>query len=161
MGPATRRHPIEPTHKWVVRPFVVPPLGGFSRCSLFQDRLKAELQTIHASALYFVDVYGLPVQEYWHDMKFWWPQNEAIIATLMAFLLTGDAKYGEWHRQIHDWAYRNFPDPEFSEWFGYLHRDGRLSVPPERESLEGSVPFAAYAVDVLAASGQRPFLKRP
>ena len=46
------RKSIEPTHKWVVRPFVVPPLGGFSRCSLVQDRLKAELQTIHASALY-------------------------------------------------------------------------------------------------------------
>ena len=42
---------------------------------------------------YFVDVKGLPVQEYWHDMKFWWPQNETIIATLMAYHLTGDEKY--------------------------------------------------------------------
>ncbi len=31
--------------------FVVPPLGGFLRCLLVQDRLKAELRTIHASAL--------------------------------------------------------------------------------------------------------------
>jgi len=78
--------------------------------------------------LYFVDVKGLPVQEYWHDMKFWWPHNEAIIATLLAHRLTGDPKYAEWHRLVHDWAHRHFPDPEHGEWYGYLHRDGRVSV---------------------------------
>ncbi len=77
--------------------------------------------------LYFVDLKGLPVQEYWHDMKFWWPQNETIIATLLAWLLTDDEKYANWHRQAHDWAYSHFPDPEHGEWFGYLHRDGSLS----------------------------------
>ncbi len=76
---------------------------------------------------YFVDVNGLPVQEYWHDMKFWWPQNESIIATLLAYTLTGDKKYADWHRQIHDWTYKHFPDGEHGEWFGYLHRDGRIS----------------------------------
>ncbi len=78
--------------------------------------------------LYFVDVRGLPVQEYWHDMKFWWPHNEAVIATLLAHRLTGDAKYAEFHRLVHDWAHRHFPDPEHGEWYGYLHRDGRVSV---------------------------------
>ncbi|MDV6029177.1 MAG: N-acylglucosamine 2-epimerase [Phycisphaera sp. RhM] len=77
--------------------------------------------------LYFVDVNGLPVQEYWHDMKFWWPQNEAIIATLFASLLTSDPKYERWHRMIHDWTYSHFPDAEHGEWFGYLHRDGSIS----------------------------------
>ena len=42
--------------------------------------------------LYFRDVKGLPVQEYWQDMKFWWPQNETIIATLLAYSLTGQQK---------------------------------------------------------------------
>lgn len=78
--------------------------------------------------LYFRDVKGLPVQEYWHDMKFWWPQNEAIIATLLAYALTEEEKYGSRHRKAHDWAYEHFPDPEFGEWYGYLHRDGRLSA---------------------------------
>ncbi|WP_417737406.1 AGE family epimerase/isomerase [Rosistilla oblonga] len=81
----------------------------------------------HGGILYFVDVDGRPVQEYWHDMKFWWPQNEAIIATLMAHEFTGDSKYADWHTSIHDWAYSHFPDPEYGEWFGYLHRDGRIS----------------------------------
>jgi N-acylglucosamine 2-epimerase len=81
----------------------------------------------HGGLCYFVDVKGLPVQEYWHDMKFWWPQNELIIATLLAYQLTGENKYAEQHQLAHDWAYRHFPDPEQGEWYGYLHRDGRIS----------------------------------
>jgi N-acylglucosamine 2-epimerase len=78
--------------------------------------------------LYFRDLHDGPVQEYWHDMKFWWPQNETIIATLMAYKLTGDEKYARWHQQAHDWAHDHFHDPDHGEWFGYLHRDGRVSV---------------------------------
>ncbi len=60
--------------------------------------------------LYFVGVDRKPVQEYWHDMKFWWPHNETIIATLMAYLLTDDEKYAKWHQLVHDWSYRHFTD---------------------------------------------------
>jgi len=88
---------------------------------------------------YFRDVKGLPVQEYWHDMKFWWPHNEAVIATLMAYQITGEQKYASWHQQVHDWTIKHFPDPEYGEWFGYLHRDGRLSVPLKGNHWKG--PF--------------------
>ncbi len=88
---------------------------------------------------YFRDVKGLPVQEYWHDMKFWWPHNEAVIASLMAYQMTGDQKYAGWHEDVHQWAFKHFPDPEFGEWFGYLHRDGRLSVPLKGNHWKG--PF--------------------
>lgn len=81
----------------------------------------------HGGMLYFTSVDEKPVQEYWHDMKFWWPHNETIIATLMAFHLTRATKYKDWHRQIHDWAYKHFADPEDGEWFGYLRRDGTIS----------------------------------
>jgi N-acylglucosamine 2-epimerase len=77
---------------------------------------------------YFRDLRGLPVQEYWHDMKFWWPHCEAMIATLLAWKLTGSAKYATWHQQVHDWSFRHFADREHGEWYGYLHRDGRVSV---------------------------------
>ena len=79
----------------------------------------------HGGIRYFADVHGKPIQEYWHFMKFWWPHNEAIIATLLAHLMTGDAKYAEMHRQVHDWAYAHFPDKEHGEWYGYLDRQGR------------------------------------
>ncbi len=93
----------------------------------------------YGGILYFRDVHDLPVQDYWHDMKFWWPHNETIIATLLAYHLTGDKKYADWHRLVHDWAYKHFPDPEQGEWYGYLHRDGRISVPLKGNTWKG--PF--------------------
>jgi len=70
------------------------------------------------------DVAGKPVTEYWHDMKFWWPHAEAIIATLLAWILTGDAAFARWHADVHDWAFRHFADPLHGEWYGWLRRDG-------------------------------------
>lgn len=72
----------------------------------------------------FKDCKNLPPQDYSQDMKFWWPQTEAIIATLYAYEATGDEKYLEMHKTISDWTYAHFPDKEYGEWFGYLHRDG-------------------------------------
>ena len=93
----------------------------------------------HGGILYFRDVYNKPVQEYWQDMKFWWPQNEAIIATLLAYTITGNEKYKDWHQQIHDYAYTHFHDKEFGEWFGYLHRDGTVAQPTKGNLFKG--PF--------------------
>jgi N-acylglucosamine 2-epimerase len=81
----------------------------------------------HGGILHFRDPTGRPVMEYWHDMKFWWPQCEAIIATLLAWTMTGKAPYAAWHREIHEYAHRLFHDAKHGEWFGYLHRDGRRS----------------------------------
>jgi N-acylglucosamine 2-epimerase len=89
--------------------------------------------------LYFTDVFGKPVQEYWHDMKFWWPHCEAIIATLLAWKLTGEPRYAEMHRLVHDWSFKHFPDREHGEWFGYLHRDGRVSQRAKGNLFKG--PF--------------------
>ena len=90
---------------------------------------------------YFRDVDGKPVQEYWHDMKFWWPHNEAIIATLLAWQLTGEEKYSRWHTLVHDWAYAHFADAEHGEWYGYLHRDGSVSVPLKGNMWKGPFHF--------------------
>lgn len=83
---------------------------------------------IHGGILYFRDCKGLPPTEYWHDMKFWWPHNEAIIANLLAWELTGNPKYEQRHAMVHDWTYSRFPDSLHGDWFGYLHRDGTLST---------------------------------
>lgn len=93
----------------------------------------------YGGILYFRDVYNKPVQEYWQDMKFWWPQNEAIIATLLAYTITGNEKYRQWHEQIHEYAYKHFLDSEFGEWYGYLHRDGRISQTAKGNMFKG--PF--------------------
>jgi N-acylglucosamine 2-epimerase len=83
---------------------------------------------------YFRDVYQKPTQEYWHDMKFWWPHDEALIATLMAWKMTGHTKYLEWHQKVRTWSFEKFTDHRHGEWFGYLHRDGSPS-----NTLKGSL----------------------
>lgn len=82
----------------------------------------------YGGLLYYRDARGLACTEYWNDMKFWWPHNEAIIGALLAYQLTGDDKYARWHQMVHDWAYAHFPDPLYGEWFGYLLRDGSVST---------------------------------
>lgn len=93
----------------------------------------------YGGILYFRDVYNKPVQEYWQDMKFWWPQNEAIIATLLAYLITKEDKYAVMHQQIHDYAYTHFHDKEHGEWYGYLHRDGTIAQTAKGNLFKG--PF--------------------
>ena len=95
----------------------------------------------HGGLLYFVGVDGKPVQEYWHDMKFWWPHNEAMIATLMAWTLTGQQKYLDWHQQVHEWSYQHFADEEHGEWFGYLRRDGEVSSTVKGNLWKGPFHF--------------------
>ena len=87
----------------------------------------------------FRDCKNLPCQDYSQDMKFWWPQTEAIIATLYAYQATGDEKYLQMHQQVSDWAYAHFPDKEYGEWYGYLHRDGTVAQPAKGNLFKG--PF--------------------
>ena len=87
----------------------------------------------------FRDCRNLPAQDYSQDMKFWWPQTETIIASLYAFLVTGDDKYLYRHERISEWTYAHFPDTEKGEWYGYLHRDGTVAQPAKGNLFKG--PF--------------------
>ena len=87
----------------------------------------------------FRDCLNFPSQDYAQDMKFWWPQTEAIIATLYAYRATGESRYLDMHRQISDWTYAHFPDYEKGEWYGYLHRDGSVAQPAKGNLFKG--PF--------------------
>jgi N-acylglucosamine 2-epimerase len=82
----------------------------------------------YGGILYFLDIEGKqPFQLEW-DMKLWWPHNEAIYATLLAYALTGEKKYEKWFDKILDWSLKHFPDKEYGEWIGYLHRDGTVAL---------------------------------
>ena len=87
----------------------------------------------------FRDCKNLPPQDYSQDMKFWWPQCETIIASLYAYLGTGDEKYLYRHERISEWTYAHFPDAEYGEWYGYLHRDGTVAQQAKGNLYKG--PF--------------------
>jgi N-acylglucosamine 2-epimerase len=87
----------------------------------------------------FRDCKGFPPQDYSQDMKFWWPQCEAIIASLYCYEATGDESYLEKFRMAHEWAYAHLKDNEMGEWYGYLHRDGSVAQPAKGNIFKG--PF--------------------
>lgn len=72
----------------------------------------------------FVSVDDRPIQEITHNMKYWWPHAEAIIATLLAWKLTGRQDWADRFATVFEWTMQHFPDPRHGEWFGYLQRDG-------------------------------------
>jgi len=74
-----------------------------------------------------------PVQLEW-DMKLWWPQCEAIIATLLTYQLFGEKKYFAEYEKLKDYAFDHFSDKENGEWFGYLHYDNTPST-----TLKGNI----------------------
>jgi N-acylglucosamine 2-epimerase len=82
----------------------------------------------------FVDLDGKPPEQLEWDMKFWWPHNETLYALLLAYQITGDNKYADRYERTHEWTFKHFPDPEYGEWYGYLHRDGSVAMP-----IKGSV----------------------
>ena len=87
----------------------------------------------------FRDCKNLPSLDYSQDMKFGWPQCETIISSLYAYLGTGDEKYLYRHERISEWTYAHFPDAEYGEWYGYLHRDGTVAQPAKGNLFKG--PF--------------------
>lgn len=104
-------------------------LKEFAR-TVFDEAIERGWDKEYGGILYFKDVEGKPVEAYEHDMKLWWPHNEAIIASLMLYKEFGDEKYREWFERITEYAFGHFSDKQYGEWFGYLRRDGKPTEPP-------------------------------
>ena len=57
---------------------------------VFNDAIEAGWDKEYGGLLYFIDCKGLPPEAYEHDMKLWWPHDEILIASMMAYRDTGD-----------------------------------------------------------------------
>ncbi len=94
---------------------------------IFDNAFERGWDSLWGGMLYFVDLDGRPCEQLEWDMKLWWVHNEVLIASLMAYLVTGDEKYWSRFELVHDYAFSHFADDEAGEWYGYLHRDGSVS----------------------------------
>lgn len=79
--------------------------------------------------LYFVDAEGYPPQAYEHDMKLWWVHTEGVISALKLYRITGKQKYWDDFERLHRYCFDHFRDEQYGEWYGYLRRDGRPTLP--------------------------------
>lgn len=83
----------------------------------------------YGGLLYFVDYEGKPPTRLEWDQKLWWPHTEALFGLLLASAVSGEAWCAEWYELVHAWSFDHFPDPDYGEWYGYLHRDGSVLTP--------------------------------
>ena len=97
---------------------------------MFIDAIEAGWDKEYGGLLYFIDCLGKPPEAYEHDMKLWWPHNEVMIASLMAYRDTREQQYLDWFMKTLTYCRTYFSDPEYGEWYGYLRRDGQPTQPP-------------------------------
>eukprot|EP00051_Salpingoeca_urceolata_P001249 m.39564 g.39564 ORF g.39564 m.39564 type:complete len:1241 (+) comp11285_c0_seq1:36-3758(+) len=106
----------------------------------------------HGGIYYFLDIDGHSPEQLEWPMKLWWPHNEAMVATLLAYKVTKDEAWWEKFEKVARWTMDHFPDtaknalsveepvaagarraPAESNtkpggaWFGYLDRQGNVS----------------------------------
>ena len=116
---------------------------------ILDDSLALGWDTESGGLLSFIDLEGRPPEPLEWDMKMWWPHTEAMYATLLAYLLTGDAKYEAWFDKVHDYFFTHFPDEKCGGYFGYLHRDGSVSTTLKGSMWKGPfhIPRALHLIE--------------
>lgn len=93
----------------------------------------------YSGIIQYRDALKLPLSEYHQDMKFWWPQCEASIASIMAYSITKEVKYLKMFSLVNEYINSHFFDKKNGEWYGYLHRDGTLATTIKGNMYKG--PF--------------------
>ena len=104
----------------------------------------------HGGIIAFTDLEGKPPVQLEWDMKLWWPQCEAMIATRLAYLYFKDEKYNNLYLELKDYCEKYFVDAECGEWYGYLHYDNTVS-----NTLKGNIfkgPFHIPRLYIIMAS---------
>ena len=94
------------------------------------------------------------------DMKKWWPQCEAMLATKMCYLKTKEPRFLAWYTQVEQYVETHFVDHACGEWYGYLHYDGTIANPVKGNFGKG--PFhiprmllLLEKMDELAEKGEK------
>jgi N-acylglucosamine 2-epimerase len=101
---------------------------------IFENAIEAGWDREYGGLLYFIDCLGKPTEAYEHDMKLWWPHNEILIASMMAYRDSREEKYLDWFYRTLEYCREHFADAEYGEWYGYLRRDGMPTMPSTKGS---------------------------
>lgn len=94
-------------------------------CTAIQWTVERGWDAEYGGFYYYQDYENRPPEKLEYDMKLWWVHIEALYALLLAQYHGEDTAYfSTWFQKVERWTWEHFPDPEYGEWFGYLHRDG-------------------------------------
>jgi len=83
----------------------------------------------HGGIFYFMDIKGHPPQQLEYDQKLWWVHLETLVALAKTYAYNQNPKAADWFKKVHDYTWTHFRDSENGgEWFGYLNRQGKVSL---------------------------------
>lgn len=112
----------------------------------------------HGGLFYFQDADGLcPTQLEW-NMKLWWPHSEAMIAFLMGYSDSGDPALLHLFYKVAEYTFRQFRDPEYGEWFGYLNQEGKVALTIKGGPFKGRSERSAFSAAVPGSWPQSKLL---
>ena len=76
---------------------------------------------------YYMDALDKPVWDGRDMVKGWWTHNDALLAAAFSYRISGDERLFERFREVDEWSWRHFRDPDYPEWFGLVNYDGTVS----------------------------------
>jgi N-acylglucosamine 2-epimerase len=122
-------------------------------CQIIRRHIEAGWDKEFGGLFLAIDADGRADVDYkFADTKVWWPQTEALYATLLAHELTGEPWAMQWHRKVLDWSLAHYPVKVYGEWTQKLDRQGRPIT--EVVALPVKDPFhlpraVIYCIDML------------
>lgn len=146
---------LNPGHAIEAMWFIMDLSVRLNRPEFTQKAIEIMLRTLqygwdqkHGGIFYFLDIKGNPPQQLEWDQKLWWVHIESLISLIKGYALTGNQECMEWFEKVHDYTWSHFADPEYSEWFGYLNRQGEVLLPLKGGKWKGCfhVPRGLYQV---------------
>ena len=106
----------------------IPDNGVLKRqLDIIEGSLEYGWDKEYGGIYYFMDSESKPTLQLESSMKLWWPHTEAVYACLLAYKKTGDGKWLDWHKKVHDYTFEHFFDTEHGGAFGYCDRMGNLT----------------------------------
>ncbi len=126
--------------------------------ALLEGSLELGWDAAEGGLFYFVDVRGRPTLQLESSMKLWWPHAEAIHAVLLAYSLTGERKWLDWHGRLDEYTFAHYSDAEHGGWFGYCDRHGDLTSTCKGNNYKSMYHTARsllFSSQVLERTGQR------
>ena len=121
-------HLLERAPNPAVRAIALAAIGG---------SLDLGWDTEYGGITYFIDLENRPTLQLESSMKLWWPHAEAMYALVLAYTLTGEARWLRWLEQVDAYAFNHFVDNQHGEWFGYCDRRGDLALTSKGGNYKG------------------------
>lgn len=122
-------------------------------CRLIKRHLELGWDEEHGGMILAIDIEGKsPVSWQKADLKPWWVQLEAMVASAYAYLHTQEDWCLEWHEKIRQYAYAHYPVPsgEWIQWLDYYGNRCQSAALPVKDPFH--LPRALIYLMILFES---------